>query len=159
MTARRWLPADYQDESIPPPRPSVDDWIVTLPGDAYALAPCNDTINPEDQWILSDGDLVKFDWTEDHGVAEFTVREDGTWELDVPAPEAPEGGYLIVAVQYDWDTMNDGLEAFAAALIEGDPTPRTVTIVFYSWSVRSVSYLFRNGKFHLVGDTIAGLRH
>ncbi|MFA6019772.1 MAG: hypothetical protein WC722_05870 [Rhodospirillales bacterium] len=155
MTNRKWLPKDYQDESIPPPREHPNDWIVRLPGDAYGLAPSDEADG--DPRILRDGDIVKFDWTESHGKATFTVHDDSSWSIDCDAPNAPEGGYMIVAIDGDCiNTMQDGLESFAKAFIDNlcpSDMPESDTIIFYSWSLEPVDFVFKNGSFQPVETT------
>lgn len=154
MTDRKWLPKDYQDEVIPPPRNSPNDWIVRLPGDAYGLAPADEEYG--DPHVLKDGDIVEFDWTVYHGQASFFVADDAdrNWWIDVDEPKVPEGGYMIVAEHCNAiDTMQDGLSDFAKAFIENltnADLPCETTIIFYSWSLKSVKFRFQNGQFHSI---------
>jgi len=37
MSNRKWLPTDYQDEAIPPPLPSPNDWIGQLSDGRFFL--------------------------------------------------------------------------------------------------------------------------
>ena len=155
MTERKWLPSDYQDEVIPPPRNHPNDWIVRLPGDSYGLAPADES--EADPRILKDGDIVKFDWTESHGRAEFTVNADRTWLIDRDAPNAPEGGYMMVAIYGDTvDTMMPGLDEFAEAFISNlsdGELPFSDIVTFYSWSSESLEFVFSNGSFQPLKNT------
>jgi hypothetical protein len=147
---RTWLPQDYQDEAIPPPRKSPDDWIAILPGDSYGLAPAYE--DGADPRILNDGDIVLFDWTENHGRAIFTVNEDLSWSIDCDEPKAPDGGYMLVAIYGEAiDTMAEGLESFANAFIDNlspSDLPYSDTVIFYSWSLKATKFEFRQGHFH-----------
>lgn len=147
---RRWVPQDYVDEITPRPRERADDWIVTLPGDAYALAPIDEGETPER--FLHAGDRVLFDWTESHGEADFTVEADGTWSVDRRPPEDVTHIYVIG----DVETLAYGVDGpaalaeFAANMIENGAGAGTERIAYYTWSDPAVEFEFRAGAFHPV---------
>lgn len=153
MTTREWMPTRYQDEIVPPARATPSDWVVSLPGDAYALAKGDELDTESEPTILKDGDVEMFDWTEKYGTADVTIEADGTWHLDGDEPTASEGASMCVAIAGDWDTLNFSVGALVEAEIENgfDAAESPVTLVFYSWSDQPVRHVFRAGAFHPEG--------
>lgn len=142
MAEKTWIPSDYMDEVIPTPRKSPSDWIVQLPGDGvFALAPCEEEDEPTH--LLKNGDLVKFDWMEDHGRAEFTVR-DGKWSVDRQPP--PETTHICEIGNPD-SLSYEGIEVFAKNWLSVDHDDTETTLFYYTWSEQSEVYEFRDGKF------------
>jgi hypothetical protein len=152
MVNRTWMPSDYQDEMIPPARPSPSAWVEPVEKGGFALAAAWPKQSGAKPRPLAEGDIVSFDWTEDHGQAQFTIHPDRSWSCTMAQPTTPEGGWMNVAVLGDWDTMADSLIDFAEEQIQKDPGSRTETIVFYSWSQRSYPYEFRSGEFHPIAS-------
>jgi hypothetical protein len=144
MSNRRWLPARYQDEVIPPPRESPSAWVITLPGDAYAIAPIEDGCD-RDPWILREGDVIEFDWTVDLGDGQLAIAADGSWELDIgEAPQPPEGAHLCVLAGGEIDSLSDSVETLVEGLAGDDGV---FDIDFYAWSKAPQHFVFRGGAF------------
>lgn len=145
---RKWVPESYVDEISPPGRSSPSAWIVSVPGDAYALAPC-DEHEPGEPQILRDGAVVQFAWTESFGEAMFLVGEDRKWTVDREPPE----GVTHVCYVGDPDSMGYGkgraaLENFAVNWIENEPDPgQEMMIKYYAWSEAPVHFVFNGGAF------------
>lgn len=160
MPDRKWMPHEFQDEAVPPARPTPSDWIVTLPDGAPALA-SGDLYSDEEEpgRLLKDGDTVQFDWFESYGTQELTFRhsEDGwKWTLDGDEPPAPPGGHMNVAELGDWETAMPSLAEFVQTYAEnGANDGETITVAFYVWSSNSASFVFRGGRFHAVADAPA----
>lgn len=149
---RRWLPAQYQDEVIPPPRATPDDWIISLPGDMRALARnvmVGDDGDGAPGVTLRDGDIVEFDWTVALGRATLTVAADRTWTVDRALPDCP-GACSFAKLEYDRDSMSDNV----ADLVEWCDCPGECELIYYAWSENSARFEFRGGRFHeLAGGT------
>lgn len=160
MTERKWMPHDYQDEVVPPSRPTPSDWIIKLDDGAPALA-FGDFCGSDDRpgRALKDGDIVQFDWVESYGTRELTFHEsaDGwTWELDGSEPDASIGGEMMVAEVGNWETMMPSLDEFASTYADsGVSDGETITITFYAWSNDPTPFLFRGGAFHAVAEQAA----
>lgn len=153
MTDRKWMPSEYADEVVPPPRPTPDAWIITLSDGAHALAggePYGEDAGPGR--ALKEGDVVNFDWTENFGNRELTFHksDDGwKWTLDGDEPLAPPDGYMNVAEVGDWETAMPSLDEFAETYSDsGVEDGETITVTFYAWSANDVPFVFRGGKFH-----------
>jgi hypothetical protein len=162
---RKWTPADYCDEVSPQPRATPSDWIVPLPDGRYGMAKNEQDFGAEDAdpatpgcaYVLNDGDLVKFSWTEDHGTADFTVFDpavkpdaDQTWMCEREMPVV-EGGCSMVAALFDWDTMAFSMAEFATHFDEVG----TNTVAFWVVSQLDTEFVFRDGKFHEVAAEAA----
>lgn len=128
-STRTWLPADYLDEVIPTPRPSPSDWIITLPGDAYALAPAEDDHEPRE--ILKAGDVVEFYWTESYGTVDIDIRAAGTFAV-VGGTVDPRAN--CVRADFDNDTVDDSVASLAENWIENGRDPGVFVVDQYSWS-------------------------
>jgi hypothetical protein len=160
MTDRKWMPAEYQDEVVPPARATPSDWIVKLNDGAPALAGGDPDETPGR--ALKDGDVVEFDWVEDYGNHQLTFKEAEddtgycglTWEIDGDIPTASAGGHMAVAEVDDWESVMSSLDEFAEALIDNNPpTPGDrIVVKFYAWSGYRTPLVFRTGAF--VAETI-----
>jgi hypothetical protein len=143
MTERKWLPTDYQDEAIPPPLASPNDWIGQLSDGRFFLK----SPDPLDRGDvcgrpLKDGDVVEFDWTEPLGWAQLTKLEDG-YALDREEPAAPADATLTCWEPGDADTISECAEDLADNLDPGDE----ITVGWFCWSMRSVTFVFNDGQF------------
>jgi hypothetical protein len=146
MTERQWLPSDWQDESIPQPRPTPDAWIVKTEAGGLEL-------RAEDGWEdcvipLQEGTIVAFDWTENYGRTTVHFSADGTWRSDAPEPTPSPGAELLVAEVGDWESCTPGLNDFCKSH-QGFSGHRDedVLVCFYAWSIRATSFIFTNGAF------------
>lgn len=147
MADRRWLPSKYQDEVIPPPLESPDAWVITLPDGTHAIAPIDDGID-RNAWVLSEGEVVEFDWMENLGGDEIVITDDGSWELAVGEPTTPEGAYLCVLGDGDIDTLSESVEQFARNHIDINGEGGSYSLSFYCWSKQSTRCVFRAGALH-----------
>lgn len=141
---KRWMPAEWQDEIVPPARETPDAWIVSAADGVPMLAGCyhgplgeDPDLKPTDDqpWgsprLLSDGEIVPFCFTRDWGSAELTVRDDGTWSVDREMPSQAN----CVAVSGEWETVS----ASIADLVRNSDMrdPETWTLAYYEWSEES----------------------
>ena len=160
MTERKWVPAEYQDEVVPPGRSSPNDWITRMSDGAPALA-SGDPSEDDDVAgrALKPGEVVDFDWVETYGQRSLTFRCGGdgwTWELDGDEPIASPGGDMTVAEVGNWESMMPGLEDFASAYAKnGVEDGETITVLFYAWSHRHTPFVFREGAFHEIAPVAA----
>lgn len=148
--SREWVPECYVDEVSPPPRASASDWVMKLPGDAYALAPF-DVGEDEPHRVLHDGDVVRFHWTEHFGTATLLIGEGGSWSVDC---EPPEPVTHVCAIG-DAETLAYGagrgaLEEFVRQWIENDAEPAAIAVAYYTWSETPTSFEFRGGAFRQI---------
>jgi hypothetical protein len=145
MPDRKWIPTEYQDEVIPPPRDTPDAWLRRATDGTWLLAPSEDLGFVR---VLVDGDIVEFDWTVNLGSSEFVVRSDGPWHIDPPAPEPPDGCTLQLMEAGDPESMEFSVENFARNWLDRDRSPTSTTVVFYAWSNAPVAFVFNKGAFH-----------
>ena len=134
---KKWVPSNYVDEVTPPPRETPSDWLVG----GNALADIEDDEPPHP---LADGQIVRFDWVEDLGRSTIIIREDGSYDAEVP-PVIPEGGTFHVYDGCDPETLAFDMPSFIESLREEGPG--RYDAVFYSWSWRGVPFRFHAGKF------------
>lgn len=157
MIERKWMPSEYMDESVPPARAIPSDWIVKMDDGNPALAPGDpyDDDAPPTQ-PLTEGQIVKFDWTEHYGNFGLTFHNSDdfgwTWTLHGEEPTASPGADMMVAAQGDWDTMALSLREFASEYVREVKDGDTVTVTFYAWSRHSIPFVFRDGGFHAVAE-------
>ena|SRR5579871_5994808 len=141
---KKWLPSHYQDESIPPPRPSPSDWVTQVGDTFYLIGPGDDE---EADAILTDGQMMHFEWTAVLGEGEVTVElddhEDRTVHCSIAIPVAPPGCSLHMMEPKEFEYVCDNLETFAEDLRPGDH-PRL--IIFYTWS-DGIPFRFQSGQF------------
>ena len=138
MTIRAYLPHDYQDEVVPPPRATPTAWIEALPGDVFALAPADDDAEPST--FFQPGDVVAFDWTETYGSIVVTTAEDGTFTCDRP----PDPRANCIWIAGDIDTLSESVESFVAEHAS-DGYRGPVQLEQYAWSARPERYRFETG--------------
>jgi hypothetical protein len=143
MSDRRWLPTEYQDEGIPPPRPTPNDWIERLDDGAFCLGSESQFEDSERGRLLKDGEVVEFDWTEHLGSGEIIMTPDGGFELNVEEPEAPEGALLLCWIPVDAETISNSAADLAKNLEVGDQ----LRIDWYCWSSKATPFVFHSGKF------------
>ena len=154
----KYLPEDYQDEMPPASRPSPNDWIKRLPGDVFALVGLDEAMGnkPDDSAarILTDGDIVLFDWSRGHGNAELTIRVDGTWSVSRDMPTGGENELMMVAFVGEWESVSMSIDELVenAAGYRGatGEAEESDTIHYYSWSENGVPFEFRAGEFHQI---------
>jgi hypothetical protein len=145
--SREWLPAAYQDEVIPPPRATPNDWIVRLPGDGLpALAPIEEGMEPK---AIAEGQIVQFDWMVDMDRIELTI-DGAVHRVDDDPPPAPEGGYLCFVVVGDPDTLSLSIFDLVQLLREYGADDGTYDVHCYAWSTNSVPFRFTGGRFEEV---------
>jgi hypothetical protein len=137
-----WLPTDWQDESIPPPRETPDAWIVQAADGAPMLAgvyegPLGESTDParhEDApWgsprVLTDGETVHFNFTRAWGTATLTVRADGTWSVDREMPGEANCVRLEWVTESVSQTVADLVKYSDLHADQGDQV-----IEYYEWS-------------------------
>lgn len=147
-TNRKWLPTDYSDEVIPPPRVSPTAWVVPQADGSWEMA-ANEIADYPQPIPLVEGQIVSFQWTEDFGTAELCFETDGTFTLDCDEPRAPDGGHMNVAIDGDWETVSPSVEELVENIRNGGDSEGVETISFFAWSTRSDRFVFSNGKFSL----------
>lgn len=160
MTERKWMPHDYQDEVVPPARPSPDDWITQFDDGAPALVAGDFSDDKEPGRALRSGEVVKFDWIETYGSRQMTFRrsEDGwKWELHGDQPTASPAGDMFVAEVGNWESAMPSLNEFAEAYADFvSEDGEEITVVFYAWSSGPSEFEFRDGSFHAVAENPPG---
>lgn len=141
MTERRYLPADYLDEVVPTPRPSPSEWIVTLPGNSYALVPIEED-DEEPSHFLRAGDVVEFNWIESYGLIEVTIAADGSFT----SSRTPDPRANCVWIPWDSETIDESIASFARNWIKNrigyGKKPTTIELEQYAWSAQSERYRF-----------------
>ena len=160
---RKWVPEVYLDEVVPAPRLSPDEWIVAAPDGSFRLAagdPYGEDAEPTQ--ALNDGDVVAFEWTEDHAALDLTFHRsaDGewSWTLSGTEPVASEGSSMIVADDLDRDTMCDSVDELAQDHIDsvrpddGDK----ITIAFWAWSDKPTEFTFHADPARFVAKSFHG---
>lgn len=153
MTNRKWMPSEYQDESVPPARATPGAWIVALGDGSPALASgdwCDENTAPGRP--LREGETVLFDWCESLGYRDLTFRrgDDGwQWTLDGDEPAVPSGGDLTIAEAGDWETGMPSLQEFVECYSDNSRIEdgETITVLFFAWSTNSVPFILQNGTF------------
>ena len=137
--SRTFLPTNYLDESVPPPRATASAWIVALPGGRYAIEAEDEDEAPT--WFIKPGDTVEFNWTESYGFIEVTVAPDGSFTTHrTPDPRA-----TLFWIKGDPDSMTDSVKTFAQDWIEMHTSPQTVELEQYAWSDKPDLYRFEIG--------------
>lgn len=151
MTSRKWMPHDYQDEVVSPARPSPNDWILKTDEGLALVADSEFTSADIAGRPLSDGDVVKFDWTEQYGTRELTFHRSEVgwrWDLAGVEPTASLGGDMMVAEVGNWESVMPSLEEFAIEYAaNGVEDGEAITLVFYAWSREPVEFTLRAGEF------------
>jgi hypothetical protein len=133
---RKWWPAEYADEVMPPPRDSASAWLVR-DCDGWFLAGCGDG-NDESPALgrkLVEGEAVEFLWSEDRGDVEITVYPGGRYEAHGAVPA--DATHFWAA--FDSDTLAMSLDEFAKnwADMEGHAPgvlPERVDVAMHAWS-------------------------
>ena len=110
---KRWVPADFIDETTQPGRSHPSDWITWAgAGEPVRIAWGDD--EPEIVRTVAPGETMAFGWSIDHGRATFFVRSDGSWSSSRPIPEGANGFWVIG----DPDTWRDDADEFVRDMIE-----------------------------------------
>src|SRR5947209_690274 len=90
---RKWWPADWADEWMPPARSTPDEFIVDANGHSwlgYAFD-AKDATDHEKRYFsraLSGGDIVQFIYCDDLGELEIALQKDGAFEIISGAVDA-----------------------------------------------------------------------
>jgi hypothetical protein len=161
MTDRKWTPSAYVDEISPPPRAHPSDWISFLPdgeGGAYALDENEGYADQEMPPImLTEGQVVGFQWIEVFGTSELLIDADGAFRFDPPPPDAPPGAHMMAWEPGEPDSVMPSPQEFAEAILEQIGPDTATTVQFYAWSDADVPFAFRGGKFEPVDQSaVAG---
>lgn len=119
MTGLEWYPADWVDESCPPPKSAPLGFaFFSEPGQCWMLgyAPDDDSVLEEDRQIWNDqldvGDVVAFVSCERLGDVEVTFRRDGSFDLHGPIPR----GHNVVIANGDSDLLYASFEDLVEAI-------------------------------------------
>ncbi len=138
---RKWVPADYVDETAPEARNAPEDWLVDHPDGGKALAPFWDD-DPLGRPLI-EGEVVEMMWIEDFGSSDVTV----TWvdgeqviQASTEMPADPPGGHMMAMVELDPDSCDLSL----ADVLQGYD-PGEYRILYYAWCDRSIPFVFTNG--------------
>jgi hypothetical protein len=147
---RKWLPTEYGDEVIPSPRASPADWLLQVDGKFYLAG--NDIAGDTAPRELREGEIVQFDWTEDHGTAELEILSPTEWRGEDRMPTTP-GGNMVMCEAGNWESQSDNISTFVECYCDMDrpSLPAAVTVSFYAWSNAPTLYEFRAGAFHAQG--------
>ena len=147
---RKWLPAEYVDEVIPTPRASAAEWLLQVDGKFYLAG--NDIAGDTAPRELREGEILQFDWTEDHGTAELEILSPTEWRGEDRMPTTP-AGHMVMCEAGNWDSQSDNIATFVECYCDFNKPnlPETVTVEFYAWSNVPTLYEFRAGTLHLQG--------
>lgn len=114
MVERKWLPAEWMDETVPTLGSNPADFLKRNTEGVLMLTPIDGKTDDPDEWPpstpIQPGAVSGFCWTEQYGAATLTVEvgEDGRrWRCDVDYPDTA----THFAISGDWDTMTSSIEA------------------------------------------------
>ena len=140
----RYLPRAGQDEAIPEPQPSPDNFIVLDRQRGWIIRPTGEPDEDSEYYVtvLNHGDVIAFDENEVYGDFMLTVRDDRTFFTDRPVPEKAN----CFRNDRDIDTLSMSLKE----LVDGDGSvfsndrlePGTHDIDAWWWSEKSVYFRF-----------------
>jgi hypothetical protein len=87
VSERKWLPAEWLDESVPALGTSPDAFLLKGFSDIWMLAAADEQERADDSppcRLLAPGEEVEFCWHEDRGTSVLTINDDGSWRCDPP---------------------------------------------------------------------------
>lgn len=138
MTKTQYLPAEWLDETVPPPVDHPDDLIRVIDGKFYLMV----TDDPEDdeadvwwQTEIVNGEFVDFCEFRDHGHWIITVARDAdgdlVWRGDGIIPDEANCFYA----NGDTDTFAESIGAMLRGMAESDPDlSGDIRVHAYHWS-------------------------
>ena len=140
---KSWMPAEYQDEAVPPARPSPSAWVEQLAENAYVLQAAfpDEDFGPQNR-PLTNGEAVKFQWTS----AIITVVFRRGYDKPIFWPMV-EGAETMALQKGDSDTIISDAQALERFIADEHEFSETVEIEFYCWS-NDIVFIFRGGEFH-----------
>lgn len=139
MTKTQYLPAEWLDETVPPPVDQPDDLIRVIEGKCYLIVKDEDDEDGEVVWTLEvqDGTVVDFCEFRDYGHWDITVlplrTQDGElrWHGGEDVPAEANCFYA----DGDVDTFADSLEEMFGYMRQSDPDlSGTFSVHAYHWS-------------------------
>lgn len=132
---RKWLPAEWMDEVIPPCGESPDAF-VRRDGDTLKLCPLDWGTETAEEWPaatdLSNGQIVQFCWTEQYGYVSVTPRADGSFEV---SGDIPESANLFAIDEAIHDNIGDLFkDLFGSGVLEASDYDQAHDVFVYAWS-------------------------
>lgn len=139
MTDRKWLPAEWMDESVPELAEDPAAF-VTFDGDyGLRLRSIEHQRDGEENWTvraLKSGDVVDFMWHEGHGLAELHIHKDSDGNVIYRTTTEFPADTSNFALAWDWDTICSSLSDLVDLVVDeaaGESDIRR-TIIGYTWS-------------------------
>lgn len=138
MAERKWWPADWADEWMPPSRSSPDGFIQNVEGDPYLGYPLHDPCVTECEkrqfnQRIAVGDIVQFLCCDDLGSVSIELRADGSYRADAPFDSTATSFWIAG----DNDTLADSMDEFARLYVESDHSggvPQRLDVRLARWS-------------------------
>lgn len=157
---RKWWPAEWVDEVVPPGRASPSDFIIDADGHyflGYRLD-ADDVTEFQKRFYntgIDPADTIEFMWADDLGPVDVAILPDGDFgHVDVPS----EATHFWT--DRDGNTLAHSLEDFVKQWIEahGKPDkPQVVTVAMACWS-EGIPHQFAPAIEGVIGPTFTSLK-
>lgn len=140
-----WLPSNYQDEMVPPTRKHPTAWLVQLPSGQWAIDDAEPEPGNDPTWLLTEGDVVNFDYRVDLAEGDLVVSydDDGEpqWHTTFDASVAAPAGTSLSVWSFDSHELFADLQEAVQELGAG-----THSVQVYAWSYPSLAFRFTEGR-------------
>lgn len=139
MTDRKWLPAEWMDESVPELGYHPSAFFTFDKDYGLRLRPLEHQRDGDENGMVrsvKSGETVSFMWHENRGIAELVIRrdEDGNVTFSTSAEFASDTSNFAIA--YDWDTICPSIGELVEIVIDRGDGEREIRcdIIGYVWS-------------------------